>query len=63
MKTIQELKEVVEQLKRTRHALVNCGKGGETKYSEGYNDAMEAAVGFIDIDIRTIKIRIKVLGS
>lgn len=63
MKTarINELREVLEQINRTKNSLESSKKENPTGYHGWYNMGIQQAIHMINIDIMTIETKIKLI--
>lgn len=62
--SVKELREVIEQLNRTREILESGkNKPAMTFFAEGYNMATEYAISLTELDIEVIESKIKLIES
>ncbi len=63
MKTVRinELKEVLQQIERTKNSLEGSKVKLDTDFADAYNMGLQCAINHLNIDIMTINTKIKLI--
>ena len=63
MKTarINELREILEQINRTKNSLEGSKVKSDTEFADAYNMGLSCAINHLNIDIMTINTKIKLI--
>lgn len=60
---VNELKEVLEQINRTKSSIEGSKVKTDTDFSDAYNMGLQCAINHLNIDIMTIETKIKLIKS
>ena len=58
---VNELKEVLQQINRTKSSLEGSKVKTDTEFADSYNMGLQCAINHLNIDIMTIETKIKLI--